>query len=69
MADPYKYDPGSPSIAEDIQLDLVEGKPRPWDMGYGFISDDQFAEMVIEKINEDDLIQNAREHEEAGRYD
>lgn len=44
------YDPGAGDEIEDIKLLTVNGKARPWDMGYGFLSDDAFAEMVIEML-------------------
>jgi hypothetical protein len=67
MADPYRYDPGSPDVVEDIRLELVEGKPRPWGMGCGYISDDEFAEMVAERLEDDEpaLLQEARDREAA----
>lgn len=50
---PEHYDPGCGDMVEDIKLELVEGKPRPWDMGYGYISDDDFAADCVEKIEGD----------------
>ena len=52
--DPSNYDPGSGDLVEDIRLEKVEGKPRPWDMGYGFLPDDDFATDCIEKIEGSD---------------
>lgn len=46
------YDPGAADLVEDIRVELVEGKPRPWDMGYGFLSDDDFATECIEKVED-----------------
>jgi hypothetical protein len=65
---PENYDSGSPDIVEDIKLELVEGKSRPWDMGYGYLPDDDFEQDVIEKLeaHEDDMLAEAREVE-AGR--
>jgi hypothetical protein len=67
---PENYDPGSAPLVEDIRLEKVEGKPRPWDMGCGFLSDDEFATECVEKIegSERDLeamINEASEAEEA----
>lgn len=64
---PENYDPGSPDVVEDIRLELVEGKPRPWDMGFGFLSDDEFERDVIEKLeaHEADMIAEARDEEAA----
>src|SRR6185312_7266067 len=42
--------PADPDEIDDIRLEKVEGKPRPWGMGYGFISDDEFATDCVEKI-------------------
>lgn len=50
---PENYDPGSGDVVEDIRLEKVKGKPRPWNMGYGFLSDDDFATDCIEKIEGD----------------
>lgn len=49
---PENYDPGSPAEVEDIRLDLVEGKPRPWGMYSGYVAneDDEFEREVIEKL-------------------
>lgn len=49
---PATNDPGSPTAVEDITLDLVEGKPRPWGMYYGYIpkEDDEFATVCVEMI-------------------
>lgn len=44
--------PADPTLVEDIRLELVEGKPRPWGMYDGYIAneDDEFAVVCIEKI-------------------
>lgn len=49
---PENYDPGAGDEVEDIRLEKVEGKPRPWGMYYGYIAneDDAFATDCIEKI-------------------
>lgn len=62
--------PGESPMIEDITLDLVEGKPRPWDMGYGYITDDDFAADCVEKIegsdrNLEDMLNEASEIEES----
>lgn len=46
--------PGEDPMVEDITLDLVEGKPGPWNMGYGFITDIDFATDCVEKIEGSD---------------
>jgi hypothetical protein len=53
---PEHYDPGSGDLVEDIRLEKVEGKPRPWGMYYGYIAneDDEFATTCIEKIEGSD---------------
>lgn len=51
---PEHYDPGAGDLVEDIRLEKVEGKLRPWDMGYGYLPDDDFAEDCIEKIGSND---------------
>lgn len=55
---PEHYDPGSGDEVHSIRLEKVEGKARPWDMGFGFLSDDAFAEMVEERLD-------AAEHQRA----
>lgn len=70
---PENYDPGSGDEVHSIQLLTVEGQPRPWDMGYGFLSDDAFAEMVVETLEGSDrhlrrMVEGASE-KEAGRAD
>lgn len=62
--------PGEDPMVEDITLDLVEGKQRPWDMGYGYISDDDFATDCVEKIEGSDrhleaMLNEATEVEDA----
>lgn len=66
---PENYDPGSADVVEDIKLLTVEGKPRPWDVGFGFISDDEFAVMVEEALDNyhDQMIAEATEEEAAAR--
>ena len=60
MADPYKYDPGSPDEVEDLRLELVDGEPGPFD---------QEAEaMVLQDIGQNHteaMLQEAREREAA----
>jgi hypothetical protein len=69
MADPYNYDPGSPDVVEDIRLELVEGKPRPWGMYHGFVAneDDEFEFEVIEKLEDHEaaMLEEARAREAA----
>lgn len=70
---PENYDPGSPDEVEDIRLEKVEGQPRPWGMGYGFIADDEFEADVVEKLEGSDwhvsaMIGEAAERE-AGDHD
>ena len=66
---PENYDPGSGDMVEDIKLLLVNGKPRPWDMGFGFITDGEFEEMIREKLDCDEhlsaMIQGATEDDQA----
>lgn len=60
MADPYKYDPGSPDEVEELRLELVDGEPGPFD---------QEAEaMVLQTLAQDHteaMLQEAREREAA----
>ncbi|MCL5459948.1 hypothetical protein M3M33_15025, partial [Loigolactobacillus coryniformis] len=51
---PEDYDTGSGDAVEDIKLLTVNGKPRPWDMGYGFLTDDAFAAMVVARLGDED---------------
>lgn len=70
---PEHYDPGCGDMVEDIRLEKVEGKPRPWDMGFGNWPDDEFEKDVIERLeaHEDRMIAEASEeeayHADAGR--
>lgn len=73
---PEDYDCGAPHEVEDIRLELVEGKPRPWGMYSGYIpnEDDEFATDCIEKIEGSEhhlaeMICEACEHEESLRPD
>lgn len=68
---PENYDPGCGDVVEDIKLLTVEGKPRPWGMGYGLISDDAFAETVAERLEAEhgDMVASATEDEVAAEDD
>lgn len=67
MADPEKYDPGSPDIVEDIKVLKIDGRERPWALGFGFISDAEAETMITEKLeaHEEDMIRDAAEVEAA----
>lgn len=56
LGDPALYDPGSPSIVEAITVEAVDGKTKPWGLGFGFIADAE----VITRIEE-----ALEDHEEA----
>lgn len=60
MADPYLYDPGAPDEIEELTLDLVDGKPGPFD---------QEAEaMVLQDIaqnHKEAMLEEARQTEAA----
>lgn len=69
---PENYDPGCGDAVEAITLEKVEGKPRPWDMGYGYLPDDEFAQDCIEKIEASDwcigeMIAGAAQEDAAAR--
>lgn len=73
---PENYDPGSPDEVEDIRLETVEGKPRPWGMYSGYIPDEDnaFATECVEKIEGCDshleaMINEASEAEASREYD
>ena len=64
------YDPGAGDVIEDIKLLTVSGKAGPWDMGYGFLSDAEFAEMVVEMLEADhaeQMLHEAAEDEDGRR--
>lgn len=59
------YDEGSPDEVEDIRLELVEGRPRPFPR---FASDRDAEMLVIEALSPDDIesmLQEARDREAA----
>ena len=69
---PEHYDPGAPSEVEDIRLEKVEGKPRPWGMYSGYVAneDDAFATECVEKLEGSprhlaDMLSAAADAEEA----
>lgn len=73
---PEHYDPGAGDVVEDVRLETVEGKPRPWGMYYGYIAneDDEFATDCIEKIEGSDrhleaMINEAAESEASAHED
>lgn len=67
------YDPGSPDEVEDIRLETVNGKARPWGMYSGYVAneDDEFEQEVIWKLEDQhaDMIAEAVEAEAALRDD
>lgn len=66
---PELYDPGSPDEVEDIRLELVNGKPRPWGMYSGYVAneDDEFEQEVVEMLEDQhaDMLAEAVEAEVA----
>lgn len=72
---PENYDPGAPDEVEDVRLEKVEGKPRPWGMYLGYVpnEDELFAEDVAEKLDCEyhisEMIREATEWEDARRPD
>jgi hypothetical protein len=65
--------PGEDPMVEDIRLEKVEGEARPWAMGWGNITDDEFATDCIENIEGSDrhleAMLNEASEEEADRED
>lgn len=70
---PEDYDPGAPHEVEDVRLEKVEGKPRPWGMYDGYIAneDDEFATVCVEKLDCEhhiaEMIRSAVEADDARR--
>jgi hypothetical protein len=65
---PEDYDPGSGDLVEDIRVEKIDGKARPWWWIYG--TDDERAATIIDHIGDkldDELIANAVEHGEYER--
>lgn len=63
---PERCYPADPDEVDDIRLETVNDKPRPWDVAWGFLSDNAFAEMVAEELYNCDhhfarMIENAAE--------
>lgn len=54
---PEDYDPGAGDVVEDIKILTVNGKPWPVDISYGFQTEAQSHELLVEKLEGD--------HEEA----
>jgi hypothetical protein len=48
--------PADPDEIDDIRLEKVNGKPRPWGMYDGWIAneDDEFATVVVERLDGDE---------------
>lgn len=68
---PEDYDPGAGDVVEDIKILTVDGKLWPVDISYGFQTDNQSHEMLVDKLESDheaDMIAAAIE-EEAVRAD
>lgn len=63
---PEDYDPGCGDAVECIKILTVDGKPWPVDISYGFQTDAQSHEMLVEKLESDhegEMIQAAIEDE------
>ena len=67
LADPAGYDPGSPTVVECIKIVSVDGKPWPVDLSYGYQTEAQDHEMLVDKLqdHEDDMIEAALCYEAA----
>lgn len=69
---PEDYDPGSGDVVEDIKILTIDGKPWPVDISYGFQTDAQSHEMLVEKLeseHEESMILEAIEAEAAREDD
>lgn len=60
--------PAEPDQVIDIRIDLIDGKPGPWGTN-GDQWSREFAEAIVEKIDEADLIEAARDRLECERPD
>lgn len=68
---PEDYDPGAGDVVEDIKILTVDGKPWPVDISYGFQTEKQDHETLVDKLESDhepDMLRAAIE-EEASRAD
>jgi hypothetical protein len=67
---PEDYDPGSPDIVEDVRVETIAGKPRPWSV-LPTLSDDALAEMIIRHLEaqHDDMLHEAAEREQGEKED
>lgn len=59
------YDPGSASEVENIKVLSVQGLTEGWGerFAFGFQTDAQIADTIIEALDDDDLLASAREEE------
>lgn len=70
---PPAYDhgglPAEPDEIDDIRLELINGKPRPWNLGDGWVSEESQEEMILSRFDGfrylDDMLQEARDREAA----
>lgn len=69
MADPALYDPGSPDVVEDVRVETIEGKPRPWNL-LG-MTDDELARTIEQRLEaaHDDMARAAGIREQAEKED
>ena len=68
---PEDYDPGAGDVVEDIKILTVGGKPWPVSISYGYQTEAQDHEMLVDRLESDheaDMIAAAVE-EEASRAD
>jgi len=69
LGPPEDYDPGSPSVVEDIRVERVEGHERPWRLHPG--GDDALAALILSALDDDGeraaMIQEAAEDDAARR--
>ena len=68
---PEQCYPGEADEIDDIKLLTVDGKSRPWNMGFGYVSDDEFVTMVLDELEAcfDAMICEAAAEDEARRDD
>ena len=52
-------EPAEPAEITNIRVVLVDGKPRPWGLHDGFLSDKELEDEIINKLDEEDMLVSA----------
>lgn len=61
--------PADPDEIDDVRVDTIDGKTRPWNVAGGLVSDEQVNDHIVGLLDEGDLNTAALEQEAARGLD